>query len=42
VDTRKMVCDPDEVLWSPQMQPDNRAVDLVRDFYRSSKFLIWF
>jgi hypothetical protein len=34
VDTKKMVCDPDEVLWSPRMCPDDRHIELVRNFYQ--------
>jgi hypothetical protein len=32
VDTKKMVCEPDEVLWSPQMRPDDGHIELVRNF----------
>jgi hypothetical protein len=32
VDTRKVVCNLDAVLWSPRMWPDDGASILVRDF----------
>jgi hypothetical protein len=35
VETKKMLCDPDEVLWSHRMLPDDRFIELVRDFYQS-------
>jgi hypothetical protein len=31
VDTKKMVCEPDEVLWSPWMCPEDRHIELVRN-----------
>jgi hypothetical protein len=38
VDTRKVVCDPEKVMWSPQMRPDDGAIVLVRNFNR----ICWF
>jgi hypothetical protein len=32
VDTKKMVCEPNEVLWSPRMHPDDGHIELVRIF----------
>jgi hypothetical protein len=32
VDTRKVVCDFNKLLWSPWMRPDDGAIVLVRDF----------
>jgi hypothetical protein len=32
MDTKKMVCEPNEVLWSPRMHPDDGHIELVRIF----------
>jgi hypothetical protein len=32
VDTQKMVCDLDDVLWSPMMRPDDGYIEFVRTF----------
>jgi hypothetical protein len=32
VDTKKIVCDPDDVLWSPRMHPDDGYIEFVRTF----------
>jgi hypothetical protein len=35
VDTKKMVYDPDEVLWSPKMRPDDGYIEFVRNLCQS-------
>jgi hypothetical protein len=41
VDTKKTVCEPDEVLWSPRMRPDDRHIELVRNFCQPRLFFIY-
>jgi hypothetical protein len=41
VDTKKMVCEPDEVLWSPRMRPDDRHMELLRNFCQPRLFSIY-
>jgi hypothetical protein len=41
VDTKKMVCEPDEVLWSPRMRPDDGHIELVRNFCQPCLFSIY-
>jgi hypothetical protein len=40
VHTKKMVCEPDEVSWSPQMRPDDGHIKLVRNFCQPRLFFI--
>jgi hypothetical protein len=42
VDTKKMVCEPDEVLWSPRMRPDGGYIELVRNFCQPHLFRFMF
>jgi hypothetical protein len=41
VDTKRMVCEPDEVLWSPWMHPDDGHIELVRNFCQPRLFFIY-
>jgi hypothetical protein len=41
VDTKKMVCEPAEVLWSPRMRPDDGHIELVRNFCQPRLFSIY-
>jgi hypothetical protein len=41
VDRKKMVCEPDEVLWSPCMRPDDRHIELARYFCQPHLFSIY-
>jgi hypothetical protein len=40
VDTKKMVCKPDVVLWSPWMRPNDGHIELVRNFCQPRLFSI--
>jgi hypothetical protein len=35
VDTKKVLCDPDEVLWSPRMRLEDGYIPLVKESLRS-------
>jgi hypothetical protein len=41
VDTKKMVCEPDEVLWSPRMHSEEGHIELVRNFCQPHLFPIY-
>jgi hypothetical protein len=40
VDTKKMVCELDEVFWSPRMRPNDGHIELVRNFCQPRLFSI--